>query len=456
VQSIHCGSDQDIVDVAAKKSQVFLEKLQSNDLNDYVLAMTAYALSMAKSQHAASLLADLDRRVQGKDQKRHHWTCGWNYCHGWRQRYCRHGPGSVETTAYALLAYLEMGRIADGRFIEAWLVSQMDNRGGYRSTQDTMMALMALSEMAIRVGWQPTSLTVTVSNSSNVIHTFELNTGNKLITQNVEIDSPTTLHFHHKGIGTALLQVMVTYNIPEIDPDDSFLINATTSTNMPANSTAAVSTVVTPGYSTSPLPAVPSTLPPTHEAPIDPTTSTMNNSNQTVAYPTILPLDPRNNLVHLNICSSWQRGDTESGMSIMEIGLLSGYRADQNQLRELVENNEIELQRYETEGRKVVLYFDKVKNLETCFSISQQRTHCVANIQPSFIQAYSYYEPDFLTIVPYQPPSSLTESLNECEREMEVNEIGTDSTLQPQTIAASSPGRGAGSGGNQESMMDAM
>ena len=27
---------------------------------------------------------------------------------------------------------------------------------------------------------------------------------------------------------------------------------------------------------------------------------------------------------------------------------------------QLVENNDIELQRYETEGRKVVLYFDKV------------------------------------------------------------------------------------------------
>ena len=50
-----------------------------------------------------------------------------------------------------------------------------------------MMALMALSEMATRVGWQAVGLTVTVSNSSGLFHIFRLDTNNKLITQNVEV-----------------------------------------------------------------------------------------------------------------------------------------------------------------------------------------------------------------------------------------------------------------------------
>lgn len=448
VQSIRCGSDQDAVQVAARKSQAYLEEQKSDEMNNYVLAMTAYSLALAKSHHAASMLAELDRRVQGKDEKRHHWTCGWS-CYGLRRRYCRHGPGTVETTSYALLAYLEMGRIADSRPIEAWLVSQMDNRGGFRSTQDTMVALMALSEMATQVGWQPLDLIVSVSNSSSVFHTFELNTNNKLITQNVEIDSPTTLNFHHKGTGSALLQVMVTYNIPEVDPDDSFSINATASTNMPSRPVTgtAVPTVVTSGH----LPAIPSTESLTTQAPINPT-SVVNNIIQTAAPPTVLPHDLGNNLIHLNICSSWQRSDGESGMCIMEIGLLSGYKANQNELLQLVESNDNELQRYETQGRKVVLYFDKVKNSPTCFSISQQRTHCVSKVQPSFIQAYSYYEPDFLTVVPYQPPSSLANSLNECERATNERESRTNSTLKPQTVGANQDGIYAG----QESTIDAM
>ena len=67
--------------------------------------------------------------------KMHFWTCGDPYCYGWRSRYCRHRQGTVEATAYAMLAYLEMGQLADARLIETWLVSQMDSKGGYRSTQ---------------------------------------------------------------------------------------------------------------------------------------------------------------------------------------------------------------------------------------------------------------------------------------------------------------------------------
>ena len=144
-----------------------------------------------------------------------HWTCGQPYCYGWRRNYCRHDPGTVEATAYAMLAYLEMGRVADIQPMEAWLVSQMDSRGGYRSTQakgtgclschpffswrvcciqDTVMALMALSEMATQLGWQEIDLTVTVAasiaNSADALHTFRLNTNNKLVTQTVEVSKP--------------------------------------------------------------------------------------------------------------------------------------------------------------------------------------------------------------------------------------------------------------------------
>ena len=66
LQTIRCGSDQDAVQVAAKKSQVYLERQRTTEMNDYVLAMTAYSLSLAKSQRAASLLTELDRRVGGK------------------------------------------------------------------------------------------------------------------------------------------------------------------------------------------------------------------------------------------------------------------------------------------------------------------------------------------------------------------------------------------------------
>lgn len=41
----------------------------------------------------------------------------------------------MEATAYALLAHLHVDRLIDVLPIRNWLLSQMNGRGGYRSTQ---------------------------------------------------------------------------------------------------------------------------------------------------------------------------------------------------------------------------------------------------------------------------------------------------------------------------------
>lgn len=51
-------------------------------------------------------------------------------------------------TAYGLLAILEAGRFIDGLPIVKWLLSQQNNRGGFQSTQDTVVGLQALGKFA--------------------------------------------------------------------------------------------------------------------------------------------------------------------------------------------------------------------------------------------------------------------------------------------------------------------
>ena len=54
----------------------------------------------------------------------------------------------IESTAYALLSYVSHGDIGGSLPIVRWLSSKRNNLGGFSSTQDTTIALYALSRYA--------------------------------------------------------------------------------------------------------------------------------------------------------------------------------------------------------------------------------------------------------------------------------------------------------------------
>ena len=53
-----------------------------------------------------------------------------------------------------------------------------------------MIALMALSDLKQRLGWQAVDLTIRASDASGFNHVFAFTTENKLITQSVEVTTP--------------------------------------------------------------------------------------------------------------------------------------------------------------------------------------------------------------------------------------------------------------------------
>lgn len=57
----------------------------------------------------------------------------------------------VEMTSYALLTYLLTHDLNDALRIVRWLVSQSNSLGAYSSTQNTVLALQALSEFGLRL-----------------------------------------------------------------------------------------------------------------------------------------------------------------------------------------------------------------------------------------------------------------------------------------------------------------
>ncbi|KAK7147686.1 hypothetical protein R3I94_010263 [Phoxinus phoxinus] len=62
---------------------------------------------------------------------------------------------TVETTAYALMTALEQNDLITAHAAACFLSSQENYEGGFKSTQDTIVALEALTEYALTIPQTP-------------------------------------------------------------------------------------------------------------------------------------------------------------------------------------------------------------------------------------------------------------------------------------------------------------
>ena len=58
---------------------------------------------------------------------------------------------SVEATAYATLSLTQQDRVPDALKAIKWMAGKRNSRGGFVSTQDTVVALQAMSQYAMKV-----------------------------------------------------------------------------------------------------------------------------------------------------------------------------------------------------------------------------------------------------------------------------------------------------------------
>uniref|UniRef100_A0A8C1FYI2 Alpha-2-macroglobulin-like n=1 Tax=Cyprinus carpio TaxID=7962 RepID=A0A8C1FYI2_CYPCA len=126
---------------------------------------------------------------------------------------------AVEISSYVLLAVLTADSLttADLGFanrIVSWLVKQQNAYGGFSSTQDTVVALQALSLYATKVFSSDGSSTVTVQSAGDTHH-FDLNQDNKLLYQEKQLQNvPAKYSIEVKGSTCVSVQVAQFYNIP--------------------------------------------------------------------------------------------------------------------------------------------------------------------------------------------------------------------------------------------------
>merc|ERR1719400_2357364 len=126
---------------------------------------------------------------------------------------CRASSESVEMTAYMIQSLVLRGRASEAVDSVKWLSRQRNSRGGFVSTQDTVVALQALSMYSRNVTSTPVDLTVTISNSSPLdgedvsrLGVFKMDETNKLLLRSQPVPAlPSTLTIDTKGSGCAMV-----------------------------------------------------------------------------------------------------------------------------------------------------------------------------------------------------------------------------------------------------------
>ncbi|CAG0899947.1 unnamed protein product, partial [Cyprideis torosa] len=138
---------------------------------------------------------------------------------------------NVETTAYALLALMKMSPNPDikeqiNKGIR-WLVAQRNTNGGFVSTQDTVLALQALSSYAAQVYGKDYDLQVTVTGTGREEgeeENIQINNERKMLLRTLKAKVPSEVKVKMSGQGCAIVQSNVRFNVESEGDNVSFAL----------------------------------------------------------------------------------------------------------------------------------------------------------------------------------------------------------------------------------------
>ncbi|XP_031239435.1 pregnancy zone protein isoform X2 [Mastomys coucha] len=335
---------------------------QSQESHVYTKTLLAYAFALAGNEAKRSeLLESLNRDAVNEEDSMH-----------WQRpgkvqevRALSHKPrapsAEVEMTAYMLLAYLtsESSRptrdlsssdLTTASKIVKWISKQQNSHGGFSSTQDTVVALQALSKYgAATFTRSKKEVSVTIKSSGTFSHTFHVNDANRLLLQEVRLpDLPGNYDIKGSGSGCVYLQTSLKYNIlPEADGRAPFALQVNT---LPLNADKAG--------------------------------------------------DHRTFQVHINVSYTGER--PSSNMVIVDVKMVSGFIPVKPSVKKLQDQPSI--QRTEVSTNHVLIYIEKLTNQTLGFSFAVEQDIPVENLKPAPIKVYDYYETDEFTVEEYSAP----------------------------------------------------
>uniref|UniRef100_A0A4X2LQ63 Alpha-2-macroglobulin n=1 Tax=Vombatus ursinus TaxID=29139 RepID=A0A4X2LQ63_VOMUR len=191
--------------------------------NVYTKALLAYAFALAGNQAKRDeVLAVLDKEAVKKDNSVYWQRPERPQVPAEPYSYHSQAPSAeVEMTSYVLLAYLTGFPVPSPEDLSMafnivkWITKQQNPHGGFSSTQDTVVALQALSRYgAATYSKHGTPVEVTIQSSGGFSKKFQVNSANRLLLQQVSLPGvPGEYNAGVKGKGCAYLKTSLKYNV---------------------------------------------------------------------------------------------------------------------------------------------------------------------------------------------------------------------------------------------------
>uniref|UniRef100_A0A4W5PQ34 Complement C4B (Chido/Rodgers blood group) n=1 Tax=Hucho hucho TaxID=62062 RepID=A0A4W5PQ34_9TELE len=322
-----------------------------------------------------------------------------DHCHGW---YANAGMVNeekkhnvptieaitVETTAYALLTAVAHKDTKWADSAACWLTSQENYGGGFKSTQDTIVALEALSEYALNSPQPPITevdVQFTTPGKSDVQKLSLDNKGEKVETELKKLIGNRIINVMLTGQGKAKMKVTRAYHLLDTS-DDCNLLSITVKVKGKVEYTATIVEDYTyydygdgDGEKREEE-DVPRSAIEWFDARSRHRRDTQQSRNSV-------------NDVEYEVCVSHSLTRNLTGMSIADITLLSGFEAQTDDLDKLKNQDEQYISHYEVSHGKVLLYFNEIEERE-CVTFRAVQTVTIGLLQPAPATFYDYYEPD--------------------------------------------------------------
>ncbi|KAK2864229.1 hypothetical protein Q7C36_003383 [Tachysurus vachellii] len=309
-------------------------KLRQGISSNYSLCLVTYALSLAKSPSAAIALTELMKRAQIHDGVPMWSSGGSSVSESWQPR-----SADIEMASYALLSLYMLGSVEYALSLMKWLSQQRNHLGGYGSTQDTVIALQALSAFASLSNTMDINLNIKVTSKTATVATFVIEQNNYLLYQSQEIEAEQHLQLNVSAVGRGfvLFQLTTFYNVE------------------------------TQGLSRR---------------------RRAHTCEALDLYVHVMDIDMYSVNIHIcfRLCENQELNQT--GMAILDVGLLTGFSLAQSG----IPVNEL-VRRVETSPGNVILYLDSVTKIEACVEIPTTLEFKVTSVHDAVVTIYDYYEP---------------------------------------------------------------
>ncbi|KAM8934411.1 complement C5 isoform 2-T2 [Pelodytes ibericus] len=266
----------------------------------------------------------------------------------------------VETTAYALMTFLKTGEIEYSQPVVKWLQEQQRYGGGFFSTQDTAIALEALTEVAF-------------------------------LEKKLNLNMAVKVAYRKLG---DFQQYQLTEKMPFTRPLE-----------VPLNDDLVISTQSAYGLATGNIRTVYHLISPSEEN----CNFDIRIRKKDYAWDEDLSIfdDDTSHLLRLEACARYRPKDNEittASHTVMEISMLTGLEADEKELHDLTTRVDQFVTDYSIEEGRVILHFDWISSDEyICATILVREMFTAKMLTPGTFKVYEFHAPEQQCTMFYSP-----------------------------------------------------